>query len=714
MLPYRDSLMDYNPSWDQGLDILPALDLAADQINDRHDILPCHELELVHIDGGCDIIPKTRLGIFDGLFSGEEVVGVVGPGCSLSSVAMSNVTNRPEIDLVILHDAGSPLLANRDWYNNSVGILGSTQAFSNLSFALMNETEWQNIAILYESSRLYYRSTAEDFVKRLHEELPKVKILFKAGVFKTFYPLNDIKTSLARIVFLFTSPDHSKRIMCLAQYEGMVYPGYQWIMASRRLDDFSGDVEFPYEGRNHYCSNKTMVHTVLNYTFIMNYQLSAEKTSTVFPLANTTFTEFVQLYEDRVAYHNRENPNDAILRTYWAYNMYDAVWAWAAVLDKITYQHECITFNYRNETLTNMIREQFYRLKFDGMSGYIMFNPNNGFINRKTNLYQIVDGVEKYITFTNGSDVIEFQKDSYVAIPDIVRQVGLPCRAFVVFFFTLECSEFIAIVALHVLTYVYRKTKSIKASSPTMTHFVFAGLYLLNIATILLSISEIDEHSAETNGILCHTLWAWLLPISFTLIVGTIVVRTWRLYRIFTHYLDPGSCISTPVLIIILLIMLSIDLSIALIWTAADPMQEMLVSYEVRNGPANEQMLDRMCNASIFGGFLWIATVHGYKLLLLALMVMLTVLTRSIPNQTFTTSSLQVFSYIFSFVYVAGFISFYLALTITHDANVDYGTLSIMLNIMLCLIIACIVAPPLLSTAKEKYLQRRMLHTKSF
>lgn len=173
-----------------------------------------------------------------------------------------------------------------------------------------------------------------------------------------------------------------------------------------------------------------------------------------------------------------------------------------------------------------MIREEFYMLNFDGMSGYISFNPNNRFVNRKTNIYQIVDRVEKYITFTNGSDVIEFQ-DSFVAIPDIVRQVGLPSMGLVVFFVTLESLEFIAIVALQVLTYVYRKTKFVKASSPTLTHFVFAGLYLLNIATILLSISEINEYPAEISGRLCHALWAWLFPISFTLILGTVVVRTW-------------------------------------------------------------------------------------------------------------------------------------------------------------------------------------------
>ena len=81
MLPYRDEAEAYNPSWDQGLDILPALDLAAEQINNSSNILPCHQLELFHVDGGCDIVPKTSLGIVNVLFGSpdnENVTGAVG------------------------------------------------------------------------------------------------------------------------------------------------------------------------------------------------------------------------------------------------------------------------------------------------------------------------------------------------------------------------------------------------------------------------------------------------------------------------------------------------------------------------------------------------------------------------------------------------------------------------------------------------------------
>ena len=707
MLPYRDPLPTFNPSWDQGRDILPAMDLAAEQINNRSDILPCHELELVHIDGGCDIIPKVSLGVVTGLFNGSEVVGVIGPGCSVSAVETSKVANDPAIEVVVLHDAGSPLLADRTKYTNSIGILGSTQAFVDLSLALMQDTGWHHIAILYESTRLYYRTAIEDFIDRITESLPDVRILFQAAVFTTFYPLDEVRNSLARIVFLFTSPEHSRRIMCLAYHKGLVYPGYQWIMASRDLNDFMGsngslaELSFPYDGIQYTCSYETLLDIALENTFIMSYQLSEEKSSDVKPLVNTNFSEFFKLYQEKVDVYNSENTNNTISTTYWAYNMYDAVWAWAIVLDQLTSAYGGFTLSYGNKTMADMILEQFYLVNFQGMSGSISFNSSNGFVNRRTNLNQVVNGREELIASTNGSD-LHFKTRSYVFIPDIVKIVGFPHSALVGFFLTLQCLEFFVVTTLYVLTILFRKSKSVKASSPQLSHSVFLGLYLLNIATIFLSASEINEYASKTSGILCQILWAWLLPISFTLIVGTVAVRTWRLYRIFTHYLNPGRFISTPALFLILVILLLVDIFIATLWTITDSLHLVLVSFTVENGSANELMLDRKCTSSILGGLLWPVMVHTYKIALIIFVVTLTILTRSIPNKTFATSSLRVFSYTFSSVYLLGFTTFYLLLAINHNSNADYATLSIMFNTMLCLVIACIAAPPLLPIVREK------------
>ena len=350
-----------------------------------------------------------------------------------------------------------------------------------------------------------------------------------------------------------------------------------------------------------------------------------------------------------------------------------------------------------------MILYELYSVDFQGKSGRITFNSSNGFINRQTNLYPIANGSKVFVTATNGFGVIGLQHGSYDTILDIVRVVGLPHAELVGFFVILQCLEFIAVATLHMFTVVYSKSKSVKASSPQLSHFVFSGLYLLIGATTLISVAEINEFNPKINGIFCQIIWAWLLPLSFTLTVGTVAIRTWRLYRIFTHYRNPGRFISTQALALILSSLLSVDLFTAVVWTATDPMQEVLVNFTIENGPANELMQDRMCKPN-YHLLPWLILIHGYKLALLGFLAMLTFLTRTIPHKTFTTSSLAVFSYMFLTVYIFGFTTFYLILYtgITHNPNADYGTLSVMFNTMSCLIIACIAAPPLVPVLRGK------------
>ena len=558
-----------------------------------------------------------------------------------------------------------------------------------LSTALIRETKWRNVAILYDSTRPYHLTATKRFVSGLKKG--DVNILFQAPIYGYFYPLLDIRDSLARIIFVFAPPQHSQRIMCLAYHWKLFYPGYQWILVGQNISGSFQD--FTYHGEQYSCSYETLLNTSLRKSFMINYQMedeSAEK-----PLLNMSFHEFQQLYEKRVHETNYKNPNTTIVPTPWAYNMYDAVWAWALVLDNLTSRYSTtLTFEYGNKTLADMILDEFYSIDFQGMSGRVSFNSSNGFINRQAILYQMVQGSEKTITSSRRMN-ITFPKDSYVAIPDIVRVIGLPHQALVSVFVALQCLEFLTVAALHLLTTVCRKSKSVKASSLRLSQLIFLGLYLFIIATLVLSISYTIP---VTSGAVCQILWDWLFPLSFTLIAGTVTVRTWRIYRIFIHYHNPGRFISTPVLVTILLFLLFVNLLTAIVRTTVDPIQHELVTFMAENGPSNVLVLNRMCHSRKMN-LLWVVIGEGYRALLLAIMVMLTFLTRNISNKSFTTSS---FAYTFSLTYLLGLTLYFLLLFITHKPNAIYGILSITFNIMICLTIVCIVLPPLLPIAREK------------
>ena len=703
-LPFPNPVPQFQPSWVEGPNILPVVLLAQEQINNSTDYLPCHKLELVLVDGGCDIAATTAVNTTIGLFNetGDRVIGMVGPGCSASSLQTAHVMNQPEIELVQVHGAGSYLL-NRTEFPNSIGVLGSTRSFVDLSLALMEESGWQNIAILYESNRVYYRSTKELFVESVKKN--DVSILFDSPVYPTFYPLDGVRDSLARIVFVFTAPSHSLRIMCLAYHMGMVYPAYQWIIISRRLDDFIGEItmlsnngEYTYQNKVYNCSSSVILDASLDRTLFLSYKLTPVNHNET-RVGNLSFGELNELYKERVRAHN-------VSQTYWAYYFYDALWAWALVLHRMTVNNSEIfdNFEYGNKTMTNLILKEFYAsdFEFNGMSDVISFNLSSGFNDRPSNLYQIFDREERHMAFNNGTRIILID-ESLERIPDSFKTIiEITSMQLIAFFASLQFLWFLITAFLHALTIVYRDSKSVKASSTKLSQFAFAGIYLLLFACMLFLFSHIKEHSAIVSERICHAVWVWLFPISFTLTIGTVALRTWRLYRIFTHYLNPGKFISNTALIIMLVVLLSVDVFIAVIWTVTDPRELKPMRNIVENGPALELVITRRCRSRYDTG--WIVVVMFCKVSLLVVMVMLTLLTRRIQFKTFATTSLRVFSYTFSLVFSMGFALYFFIqyYTTILDPNIRNAVLYITMNLMVLLYIVCVFIPPLIPVIQSK------------
>ena len=108
---------------------------------------------------------------------------------------------------------------------------------------------------------------------------------------------------------------------------------------------------------------------------------------------------------------------------------------------------------------------------------------------------------------SNGNDIKPIDG---LVISDIVRADIPASRVLITSFMLLHFLLLLTILLLHVLTTVYRNTKSIKASSPKISHFAFSGAYLLIFGLILFLVFEVKEHPANTStrGPVCHTLWA--------------------------------------------------------------------------------------------------------------------------------------------------------------------------------------------------------------
>lgn len=86
----------------------------------------------------------------------------------------------------------------------------------------------------------------------------------------------------------------------------------------------------------------------------------------------------------------------------------------------------------------------------------------------------------------------------------------------------------------------------------------------------------------------------------------------------------------------------------------------------------------------------------------LVVMVVLSLLTRRIPNKNFATSSLRIFSYTFSMVFGSGLFFYYFFVFYSFNPDVDFSILCITMNTLIVLYIVCVFIPPLVPVIRAK------------
>ena len=184
---------------------------------------------------------------------------------------------------------------------------------------------------------------------------------------------------------------------------------------------------------------------------------------------------------------------------------------------------------------------------------------------------------DNLVGFFNGSGISITSHDTQIFINTTTlsrTETVHPSVATIFLFIVLLLST--AIVILHIVSTIKRQYPSIKASSPVLNHFIFTGCYIWTAASViyiivLKALSSEDEQIYYAKC--CQAVFIWLLPVGWTMIFGTLVAKTWRIYKIFVHFRDPGRLISNRVLVSFVLVQLGLDIALGTCWSALSPAQ---------------------------------------------------------------------------------------------------------------------------------------------
>ena len=697
VLPYETE--NFTPSFNEGHNIAPAVNLAVEMVNNSTRVLRNYTLDLVHSNGGCDMENKAFLSFVANVIHERSgsIAGVIGPGCSASTLAVLPLLNHPDVTLINVHGAGAPLTGDRDLFRNSLGVLGASTSQATALVHLIQWTGWRRMAVLFEDTRPYFHTIFDEFSKFITSELEPNAVLI-ASLQGNIYPHANIRRDNYRIIIVMAGQSLTRNLLCIAYHEGMLFPMYQWILITRHLSEFVDEnVTLTVGGKTYACSAEVFVNTVLTGNILINYELQSQNSSVVTD-SGLTYEQYLKLYGEKVEVYKQEVLNCSSTVSQWGSMYFDAVWALALAFTSAGF--DAGLYHRGNNSLTEIVLRELYLLDFEGVSGPIKFKDSNGFVDRRISVVQVFDANEVLVGsfFNNSTDLENLQ---YISDSNRENTVALPVT---VFFTITTLILSAAVVIVHIFTILYRKHQSIRATSNRLNQIIYIGCYLFCVAIVLHISNNAIRRSRTVHPkvieCLCITVWTWVFPISFTLVLGSIVARTWRLYRIFTHYLNPGHFISDKILIAFVIVLLLVDVVIGLVWTVVDPFRLDTDTFSVASFGGALTYEAGSCNSRYF--MVWFAIAYGCKVILLFVAVALSLLTRNILNRVYTTKFLRVFVYTVSIVFSVGFAFYFILIRARVDNSIVSSVLYIVLHSALVLVLLLIFLPPFIPILREK------------
>ena len=705
MLPYYidEFPPEHQPAYIDGPRMLPALYLAVDQINNRSDILEKYKIELIESNGGCDLDSVTIVSFVSNVFHGnKQIVGIIGPGCADGVRALSTLTHREEVSLVHIHIANSPLFpnANQSHHKNSFSTFSAhvRTAFAESFVAIVKENGWSRFGIFSEGSL----NSAKEFEIRIADYVHEVT--FFAHVTESYLPVEKARNSITRVILVFTNPDISRMLACLAFHNNITYPTYQWIFSANYTYE---ETTVNYRGVNYTCSGNQLI---LEGSTSIDYRPTPDtnrfKTRTV---SGLNYYEYLDMYTTYSKwYNNKFGYNETIVA--WANPVYDATWALALALNNSEAELEKQNLSlsdywYGHEEITRVIREEMFKLNFQGITNRIHFEHEGGYNDHppRLDIFQVVQGNAEHVGLFNRS-LVDNGNGNYISdsFPEVEKSIHI-----VLALGSAMCAGFTLMLTVpaHVLNTHCRHRRSVKASSPRVNHFAFIGCYLLIAAIVIETLIKATSLNDAVVRVFCNFV-PWLYNIGLVLVLATVCVKTWRLYTIFALSLQnvkvSDKYIVKDKFVMVMVAVLSlVPVIICMLWSIIHPFDVKRKSdIQYDNGEPVYIYIEKVCGSR--SGIYWQLALIVYEMFLIGASVVLALFTQKLRDmEMFKTRNVSILAYLLALTMGLCVPTYIVAVQLELSISVQYSVLAVWLEAVVYLCIVCLFVPPLLPVLKE-------------
>ncbi|XP_037640099.1 gamma-aminobutyric acid type B receptor subunit 1 [Sebastes umbrosus] len=629
---YIGALFPMSGGWPGGQACMPSAQMALDLVNNRSDILPDYELELIHYDSMCDPGEATKL-LYDLLYT-EPIKIVLMPGCSGVSTLVAEAARMWNL-IVLSYGSSSPALSNRQRFPTFFRTHPSATLHNPTRVRLFQKWKWTRIATIQQTTEVF-TSTLDDLEQRTKEAGIEISVR-QSFLTDPAVAVKNLKRQDARIIVGLFYETEARKVFCEVFKEKLYGKKYVWFLIGWYADNW-----FKIKDPAINCTVENMTEVVEGHVTTEIVMLNPE---TVRGVSNMTSQEFISALMSRLGGMNPEETGgfqEAPLA-------YDAVWALALALNKTVAplkdkDRRLEDFNYNNHDITSEIYRALNTSSFEGVSGQVVFDAQGSRM-AMTLIEQLQGGSYKKIGYYDSSqkNLSWFGNDVWIgAGPPADRTVVIEEYRFLSQKLFAAVSVFAGLGILFgivCLTFnIYNgNVRYIQNSQPYLNNMTAVGCMMALAAVFPLGIDGHHVHRSQFPVVCQFRLW--LLGLGFSLAYGSMFTKIWWVHTLFTkkdekkekkkQHLEPWKLYATVG------VLLAIDFLSLMIWQIVDPLH-ITVEKFTKEAPKEDldvliQPLLEHCSSEKMNT--WLGVVYGYKGLLLLLGIFLAYETKSVSTE---------------------------------------------------------------------------------
>ena len=589
----------------------------------------------------------------------SEVMGIVGLSCSDSSYAVAQLIQRSGIPVKYIYTSFLPAPLAAEVSGTSMGLLPPLDLLAEASVALIKYANWSNVLALYQVQDIDMNHIFTHFQTLLRDK--DLDSLKNYSTLNYASPLQSVETYRfsqlinrlpIRILFLMLDAKLARRALCTALNLHATYPRYQWVIVKTTMTDILMVKEAQSDSLTT-CSNQELLSILQNVIFV-NFQMEMNFAAINYKPECSLSTQYV--YEVSIKAILASGVSTTSVSTGKSHNgsgtptsLSDYKLPIVAAVKQVQNDEPVLHLIYSSQN-----------------SSFLVLKENGTFI---------------LSTLIRELSLIDLQIGSFLIAVNILLLVSC--------------------LILHTTMLVCRKKMSVKNSTPALLHVLYVGNYMVNVTATIYCIQKTFATSDILYIHFCRVFF-FGFPTGLILIVGTIFMKTWRLYRIFIHYRDPGKFLSNCSLISFVVCLGAVNAVMCIFWFVLDPFERIYKEVD-HNDFEKTGFYQTTCESKVSN---WMNLILlGYSMAIqLGILVLLYRLRNKIPkhHKHLQSNSIVKFGYILLFGYFFAVPMYISARFFLHNFWLEVIVISAFMEYVQLFCIAFIFLPPLLPIFKTK------------